>query len=851
MARKHKRNREPRSLGAAPAETKALVTPQATETAAPRATGRQAWAAAALIVAAGVAAYANSFRGVFLFDDATLLETASLQQPWPPWKCMFCPEAITRPLVGFTLAANYAIGGQEPWGYHAVNLAVHILAGLVLFGLVRRTLASPRLRNSGDTIPIQPSTGKRLNWELCPPNSGAATALALSVTLLWLLHPLQTESVTYVIQRAEAMMGLFYLLTLYCAARAFAAPLTFPSPHGGEGRVRGRGWQVAALIACALGMGCKQVMATAPLLVLLYDRTFAAGSFKAALQRRRRFYAALAATWLIVAAELAFAPKSETAGFGMAQLTWRQYACSQPGVLLHYLRLAFWPDRLCLDYGWPKAESVGEIVLPGVPLFLLLAAAIWALWRAPAWGFLGAWFFLILAPTSSVMPIQDLAFEHRMYLSLAALAGAVSAAVFLAGRKLLGGRVGVPAAAGVAGLLVLGLAWRTIQRNGDYASPVAMWTQVVEQRPTHSRAHYNLGLELSRAGRLEEAIAEYRKAIEIRPDYADAHTNLGNALGKAGQLEEAIAHQRKAIEIKPDFAEAHYNLGNALDKLGQPEEAAAAYRNALKFAPNDAETHNNLAVVLEKLHLFDDAISHAREAARLKPESEAPQIILGKALAGAGRREEAFAAYRKALEISPALTDVRYRLGLLLDEAGRQAEARACFQQLLAAKPAFASDLNDHGIALAKAGRRDEAISQFKLAAQVKPDFANAYNNLGNALDEAGRQEEAVAAYKQALQLQPDYANAHSNLADTLTKLGRSAEAVTHAQEAVRLTPNAAAAHNILGAALLAAGKPGEAAAQFREALRLNPDYAAARSNLAAALQQEDHPAQSKGETKK
>ncbi|MGD0090515.1 MAG: hypothetical protein ABSE73_11400, partial [Planctomycetota bacterium] len=304
MARKRKRDREPRSLGAAPADTKALVAPQAAETAAPRTASWQVWAAAGLIIAAGTAAYANSFRGVFQFDDARLLKAAGMQRLWPPWESMFYKEFVTRPVVGFTLAANYAIGRLQPWGYHAVNLAVHILAGLVLFGLARRTLAGPRLR-------------ERIG--------GAATALALSMTLLWLLHPLQTESVTYVTQRAEALMGLFFLLTLYCAARAFAAPLTLPcpqrgegkipnlsSPQGGEGRVRGRGWQIAALTACALGMGCKQVMVTAPLLVLLYDRTFAAGSFKAALQRRRRFYAGLAATWLILAAELAFMPKAES-----------------------------------------------------------------------------------------------------------------------------------------------------------------------------------------------------------------------------------------------------------------------------------------------------------------------------------------------------------------------------------------------------------------------------------------------------------------------------------------------------------------------------------------------------------
>ena len=196
------------------------------------------------------------------------------------------------------------------WGYHAVNLAIHVLAAWTLFGVTRRTLLLP---------PLHYRFGL------------AATPLALAVAMLWTLHPLQTEAVTYVIQRTEALAGLFYLLVLYCVVR-------------GAMSTRSIFWYIAATVSCLLGMATKEVMATAPLLVLLYDRTFLAGSFREALRRRFGLYLALAATWTVVPA-LLFSTGfyGGTAGFAVQKFTWWSYLLTQSGVIVHYLRLAFWP----------------------------------------------------------------------------------------------------------------------------------------------------------------------------------------------------------------------------------------------------------------------------------------------------------------------------------------------------------------------------------------------------------------------------------------------------------------------------------------------------------------------------
>lgn len=215
-----------------------------------------------LLVIAGILAYHNSLFTPFVFDDSVSITlNRTIRHLWPVWEALLPPHRTGlpvegRPVVNFTLAVNYALGGVTPWGYHALNLAIHILAGLTLFGIARRTL-------------LRPAMSGRFGAE--------ATSLALAIALLWTVHPLQTEAVTYVVQRAESLMGLFYLLTMYCFIR------------GVESRWPGR-WYALSVAACLLGMGSREVMVSAPLMVLFYDRTFVAGSFPEAWKRRWWLY---------------------------------------------------------------------------------------------------------------------------------------------------------------------------------------------------------------------------------------------------------------------------------------------------------------------------------------------------------------------------------------------------------------------------------------------------------------------------------------------------------------------------------------------------------------------------------
>ena len=295
-------------------------------------------------------------------------------------------------------------------------------------------------------------------------------------------------------------------------------------------------WGAVTVAATLLSLGSKEVAVSLPIVILLFDRVLLSGSFSEIWRRRWGLYLGLLAVWAAFALLQFHVAPRPWAGHTV-HVSWFEYARSQPGVILHYLRLVFWPHPLVLDYGWPPAQTPGDILPGTIVVGGLLAATAYAFWKWPVWGLLGAWFFLILAPTSSVMPLADLAVEHRMYLPLAAVVAAVvlggcawakrcsaTASSQLARRRLLALCLVVAA--------TLTLTYITCQRNNDYQKEIELWQEAIDNNPNNCRALNNLGNALDDRGRFDEAVAQYRKALEINPGYVKAHYNLGLRAGK-------------------------------------------------------------------------------------------------------------------------------------------------------------------------------------------------------------------------------------------------------------------------------------------------------------------------------
>lgn len=553
--------------------------------------------AALLLGLAVMLCYANALPAPFLSDDRlTILGNPTIRSLRPPWLPLRTPPdqaASGRPVFNLSLALDHALGGRDPWRYRATNVGIHALAAMTLFGVVRRTLVSPRLAASD---------GPR------------ATGLAFLCALLWAVHPLHTQAVTYLTQRCESLMGLFVLLTLYCAARGWT------SPHRAA-------WHGAAATSALLGAGTKEVAALAPGLVLLYDRAFWRPSLREALRASRPLYAGL----LLAPAAAAFL--LSTQGQGAQALEARSfdglaYLRSEAPVILHYVRLVIWPDRLIFDYDWPIA-SWQEAAPAMLGVLGLLGATAWMLWRRPAVGFLGAWLFVILAPTSTILPLRFLAFEYRMYLpSISLIVLGVVGASRLEGRffawrsaRRPEGAVRLLPALGIAlaALVAFALGTATVRRNHDYRSEVALWRDTVEKRPLNARARTNLGRALIDAGQRDEARVHFEEAVRLAPEDATTRLNLGGVYDLLGRTPEARREYERALALQPDHAQAHNNLAHLLELEGSIALALEHYEAAVRLDPEFAGAHFNLGLALRDLGRDREAAAHLREALRLAP----------------------------------------------------------------------------------------------------------------------------------------------------------------------------------------------------------------------------------------
>ena len=715
-----------------------------------------------IIAGAVVAIYINSIWAPFEFDDLpSIPDNPTIRSLWPLSGPLSPPSGWGhtvegRPLLNLSLAVNFALSGYATWSYHFFNIAIHTLAGLTLFGIIRRTFAGPVLR-------------KRFGQD--------ATIAALAGALFWALHPVETEAVTYIIQRAESLASLFLLLTLYCFIRLVAAPTKYI-------------WWSLAVLASLCGMATKEIMVTAPVLVFLYDRTFVAGSFREAWGQRRQVHLSLAATWLLL---LWLVAGSGSRG-GTYDLTnpqaWWTIGLTQFVAVAHYLQLIVWPHPLVFDYGVFRIESLASVLPQALLVLGLLAGVVYALRRYPTYGFLGCWFFIILAPTSVLPGNQQMIVEHRMYLSLAAGAGLVAHLAMI-----------VPRRTAIAACLIIAstLGPLTYLRNQDYQSVVALWADTVAKRPANARALCNFGGALYSAGRTEEALEKLQKSLLLDPKNADTHFNLGLVADRKENPKEAAAYYIEAARLRPLHATAHFKAGLALAKANCSAEAIEQLQLATLSRPDAAEAHGNLGSLLVESGRITEGMAHCEQALQLKPDYAEAEGNLGIALLRLNRTDEAIAHLRRAVKLKPGLEPMHFNLGIALESIGKPDEAMIEYLEAVRLDGKHAEAHLNLGIMQAKAGDNASALTNLETAVQLRPEVPEVQANLGSVLMATGRLTEAVDHFDAALALRPAYAMAHYNLANALLELRRWPEAETHFEQALKIEPGFQAAREMLG----------------------------------------------------
>ena len=598
---------------------------------------------AAIIVVAGAAAYANAISIPFVLDDEnSVVQNEDIRQLTNVWRVLFPAfnsPAAGRPLVSLSFALNYAAGGVDPRGYHAVNLALHLACALLVFGLIRRTLLLPSLARWGS----------------------GASEIAFAAALLWVVHPLTSEVVNYVTQRTESMMALCLLATMYAALRAHTSP---------EAR-----WDGLAIAACLLGVLCKETMAVAPVLVLFFDRAYLFQSWRDTFRERNSLYLGLAASWFVLASLNWSGPRAAVSGFsaGLEPLT---YLFNQAVVIVDYLRLSVWPVNLVAYYGWPQPLTFAEVAVQLAFVATLVAATVVAVLGAPQAGFLGVWFFGILAPTSSIVPIvTEVGAERRMYLPLVALILMVVLALW----RIAGSRVQT----GVAVLLAAVLAVTTVGRNREYATALSLTQTIVERRPSGA-AHHMFGEQLVNAGRLDEGQAQLQRAIDL--GNTRARFQLGRVLMAKGDVAGAAQQLDAVVKLdgvrqpfrwlEPPLIEvltSRLLLGQMLATIRRWPQAEAHARAILAKVPAHVDARRVLAAALAGQQRWPESVTEHRQYLQSRPRDVQARINLGVSLVATGQIDAAVTEFRLAVETDPANAAAKRLLGLALEDQKRLA----------------------------------------------------------------------------------------------------------------------------------------------------------------------------------
>ena len=617
------------------------------------------------ILCLGIIVYSNTFICSFHFDDKAYIvdnfairNFQNLLNYWQFYPCRF--------VTFFSLFVNYHFHQLNVFGYHLFNLAVHLATAIFVWWLILLTLSTPVMKENRIT--------------------SHANLIALFAGLAFVSHPLQTEAVTYIWQRASCLAALFYVASLcfYIKSRLHACS---------SQRCAAGFYYFLSLIIAIVAMFTKENTVTLPLMILLYEISFFESKKRLAWRSISPFLLLLIViplTLLLTKSQQFQAIQKFAEGPGGTS-PW-QYLLTQFRVMVTYIRLLFIPLNQNLDYDYHISRNIFE--LPTFVSFLFLAGVLfWAKQLFSKYrlvSFSIFWFFLTLSLESSLFPLKNVIFEHRLYLPL------VGYSLFLiSGAYYLFGKNSIKMMVIILMMIVAVNSFLTYQRNKVWKDEVTLWNDAVGKSPHKARPYNNLGFAYYIQGNFIQAISDYNKAIEIDPNLAETYVGRGLIYANQGNLPQAISDYNRAIDINPAYADAYNNRGIFYFHLGNFTHAISDLTKAIENDPIDAVAYYNRGFSYAKQGNFSQAISD----------------------------------YNRAIEIDTSYADAYYNRGLSFAQQKFFKEAILDFNRAIKINPDYADAFNNRGIIYAFQGSLNQAIADFTQALRINPNDAEAYNN--------------------------------------------------------------------------------------------------------------------------
>ncbi len=618
-----------------------------------------------VLIACAFLAYANTLFNAFVYDDNTQVLNNPYIQSFRHLREIFTTtvwsyigaQGVTnyyRPMMTFGYLLCYQIFGPLAYGFHLVNVSLHVGVVCMLFVLTARMF------------------GNR--------------TLAFVAALLFALHPVHTESVAWIAAVTDLELTVFYLLTFWCF-------LKIARPGGG----RSEAMQLALVGSFVLTMLSKEQALTLPFLATVYEHFYRddrAETTRVQKLHRYGFLWVMAGVYLLFRIRFfgAIAPVLQ-----ISDLTWTQAALSAIALVGQYLGKLLLPVELCAFYVFQRSTSLADPrVLAGLAGIALCAAAFIALWkRARVASFALVWFFVTLAPVVNARWMAANVFTERyLYLPSVGFCWLVGWGWLwlwenTSTRKLVWKRTVVGALVSVAALYAL----RTVTRNRDWRDDIRLYTQTLAVSPDSYHIHNNLGTVYWKRGKTEAAEREWRIALSLSPGNAIFLNNLGLAHSKREQYPEAVDYFQRAMRRKPNYTDPHVNLGVTYQEMKLPEKAELQLRAAVALSPLNVYARNQLG----KLYFETGRLAEAEEQFLRSVESK-PNVVgysaLGDVYLDWKDSERAFRAFQRAASLDPFDSHVRFNLGALYLAAGRRGEALREYQAGLQTDPRNAEALS-------------------------------------------------------------------------------------------------------------------------------------------------------------
>ncbi|MBN2180258.1 MAG: tetratricopeptide repeat protein [Deltaproteobacteria bacterium] len=781
------------------------------------------------ICAIGFFIYSNTLNSPFVLDD----ESSIVNNPHirlqnldftKLWNAGFKSVAHRRPLPNISFALNYIADQYNERGYHIVNTLIHIISGFLIYLFIRITF-------------IISSTPDKDYETFNAEDSFYASVFAFCTALVWLAHPIQTQAVTYIVQRMTSMAVMFYMLSLLLYIYARRTEIMINR------------WLLfsLSLVSWLVSLACKEISATLPLIIFLYEWFFFRNlNFEWLKRNIKYFILPLLIIVILAFVYLGDSPierilsRYETRDFTLSGRVMTQFR-----VILLYVSLLIYPlpSRFNLDYQIETSLSFFDPIttlFSFIVIIICIGGAVYLASKERLLSFCIFWFFINLSMESSVIGLE-MVFEHRLYLPSIGFFVLVMFILFRlvsyvfrkekdmtrrnnrAAKYVL--LVSIP--------LILLLSLATYQRNSVWRDEITLWRDCVKKSPGKARCHNNLGRSYYREGIFEEAEQEYKKALALDPEYFHAYNNLGSVYASMEKYDEAIEQYQQGLSVNPGSSDLWYNIANIYKVSGYIDEAIQHYQQALSLNPNEARAHYELGGIYLNNDLYEKAEKEYTRALTINPYYIEAYHNLGNVYQKSGRLEEAMLIYKKVLGLNPEIIESYNNLAILYFKMDQFKESIALLKEALKIDPDNSTVHYNLGNIYHEKGMRDEAIAEYNTSLRNKPDNLNAHYRLAILYKEAGQFDNAVKEYKEVLKEKPDSIEALNSIGNIHFESGNIDEAINSYRKILEIDPRNNSVHFNLGNAYYRKGMLDRALEEYTTSLQIKPDSENARYKLA------------------